>query len=321
MITLIYLDSLSGINYHRIMTPFLRLKHDQGLNIHFIQNFNDLKEFDLTKVKNLVTTRRVSVSNHQAFKKFLKDNDVKLILDNDDYWILPSDNPAKEWYKKVEADNIKNTIKIADEIWSPSKFLIKEMRKINKSAVYRIVPNTVYTEEKQWKDIQKDNPKDYKVRFGYLGANGHQKDLDEMGMTFENHELYCMNLMDYRERLKAKYGINATDITQYGQLYKFFDVSLSPLKNSKFNRCKSELKVIEAGFTKTAIIASNVTPYKEVIKHGETGILCSTPKEWKEAVEGMTLGKAWRLAENLHKYCKEHYDLSDINKIRLEGLQ
>ena len=303
------------------MTPFLRLKHDQGLNIHFIQNFNDLKEFDLTKVKNLVTTRRVSVSNHQAFKKFLKDNDVKLILDNDDYWILPSDNPAKEWYKKVEADNIKNTIKIADEIWSPSKFLIKEMRKINKSAVYRIVPNTVYTEEKQWKDIQKDNPKDYKVRFGYLGANGHQKDLDEMGMTFEDHELYCMNLMDYRERLKAKHGINATDITQYGQLYKFFDVSLSPLKNSKFNRCKSELKVIEAGFTKTAIIASNVTPYKEVIKHGETGILCSTPKEWKEAIEGMTLSKAWRLAENLHKYCKKHYDLSDINKIRLEGLQ
>jgi len=321
MITLIYLDSLSGINYHRVMTPFLRLKHDQGLNIHFIQNFNDLKEFDLTKVKNLVTTRRVSVSNHQAFKKFLKDNDVKLILDNDDYWILPSDNPAKEWYKKVEADNIKNTIKIADEIWSPSKFLIKEMRKINKSAVYRIVPNTVYTEEKQWKDIQKDNPKDYKVRFGYLGANGHQKDLDEMGMTFEDHELYCMNLMDYRDRLKAKYGINATDITQYGQLYKFFDVSLSPLKNSKFNRCKSELKVIEAGFTKTAIIASNVTPYKEVIKHGETGILCSTPKEWKEAIEGMTLSKAWRLAENLHKYCKKHYDLSDINKIRLEGLQ
>jgi glycosyltransferase involved in cell wall biosynthesis len=298
MITLIYLDSLSGINYHRIMTPFLRLKHEEGLNIHFIQDFNDLKEFDLTKVKNLVTTRRVSVSNHQAFSNFLKDNDVKLILDNDDYWILPSDNPAKEWYKKVEADNIKNTIKIADEIWSPSKFLVKEMRKINKSAVYRLVPNTVYTEEKQWKDIQKDNPKDYKVRFGYLGANGHQKDLDEMGMTFEDHELYCMNLMD-----------------------KFFDVSLSPLKNSKFNRCKSELKVIEAGFTKTAIIASNVTPYKEVIKHGETGILCSTPKEWKEAVEGMTLGKAWRLAENLHEYCKKHYDLTDINKIRLEGLK
>ena len=171
-----------------------------------------------------------------------------------------------------------------------------------------------------WSDWEKDNPVDWKVRFGYLGANGHQKDLDVMGMTFEDHELYCMALMDYPERLKAKYRMNPVDITQYAQLYKFFDVSLSPLKNSKFNKCKSELKVVEAGFTRTAIIASNVTPYKEVIKHGETGILCSTPKEWKEAVEGMTLNKAWTLGNNLYEYCKEHYDLSTINKLRLEGL-
>jgi glycosyltransferase involved in cell wall biosynthesis len=84
-----------------------------------------------------------------------------------------------------------------------------------------------------------------------------------------------------QKRLKAKYRMNPVDITQYAQLYKFFDVSLSPLKNSTFNKCKSELKVVEAGFTRTAIIASNVTPYKEVIKHEETGILCSTPEEWK----------------------------------------
>ena len=45
-----------------------------------------------------------------------------------------------------------------------------------------------------------------------------------------------------------------------------------------------------------------------------------TPKEWKEAIEGMTLNKAWTLGNNLYEYCKEHYDLSTINKLRLEGL-
>jgi len=29
------------------MTPFLRLKEEEDLEIHFIENFNDLKEFDL----------------------------------------------------------------------------------------------------------------------------------------------------------------------------------------------------------------------------------------------------------------------------------
>ena len=302
------------------MTPFLRLKEEEGLDVHFFQNFNDLKDYDLTKVKNLVGSRRFSVSNHKEFKKFLKKNDVKLILDNDDYWELPKDNPAYENYKKKEQFAIKDSIKIADEIWTPSAYLAERMKKVNPNAVYRVIPNTVYEKEKQWADYQKDAPLNYKVRFGYLGANGHQKDLDEIGMTLEDYELYCMNLMDYPDRLKAKYKMNPVDITQYAQLYKFFDVSLSPLKNSRFNKCKSELKVIEAGFTRTAIIASNVTPYKEVIQHGKTGILCSSPKEWKEAIEGMTLTKAWELGNNLYEYCKEHYDLSDINKIRLEGL-
>ena len=274
MITLIYLDGLSGINYHRLMTPFLRLKEEEGVEIHFFENFNDLKEYDLTKVNNLVGSRRFSVSDHKEFKKYLVDNDVKLILDNDDYWKLPKDNPAYQVYKDKTSHDIKNSIKIADEIWTPSSYLAELMKQINPDAVYRVIPNTIHQKEKQWSDWEKDNPVDWKVRFGYLGANGHQKDLDVMGMTFEDHELYCMALMDYPERLKAKYRMNPVDITQYAQLYKFFDVSLSPLKNSKFNKCKSELKVVEAGFTRTAIIASNVTPYKEVIKHGETGILC-----------------------------------------------
>jgi len=40
-----------------------------------------------------------------------------------------------------------------------------------------------------------------------------------------------------------------------------FDVSLAPLAESDFNINKSQLKVIEAGFHKKAIIASETNPY------------------------------------------------------------
>jgi glycosyltransferase involved in cell wall biosynthesis len=320
MMTLIYLDGLNGINYHRLMTPFLRLKAEEGLEIHFFEDFNELKDWDLSKVKNLVVSRRCSVSNHKEFKKYLVDNDIKLILDNDDYWNLPKHNPAHDYYKNVEGPNIKATIAIADEIWSPSKYLIKIMRKINSKPIYRLIPNTIYENEKQWADPQKDASPELKVRFGYVGANGHQKDLDRMGMTFEDHELYSMNLMDYPERLKAKYRMNPVDITQYAHLYKYFDVSLSPLENTIFNRCKSELKVVEAGYTKTAIIASNVRPYKQAIINGKTGILCSSPGEWREAIKTMTIERAEDLANNLYEHCVKEYDLHTINKTRIEGL-
>ena len=327
MMTLIYLDALSGINYHRILTPFIRMKEEKGLNTHYFDNFNQLKEWDLSKVNNLVISRRCSVSNHKEFKKFLNKNNIKLILDNDDFWELPKSNPARKHYENVEKSNILNTIKIADEIWTPSEYLKNRMAMINPDVSIHVVPNTVYQKEKQWRDIKKDdNPKGV-VRFGYLGANGHSEDLKVLGMTFEDYELYCTKLgvfngvgTLYSDFLRAKYPIIPVEAHEYGSLYKKFDVSISPLADSKFNRCKSDLKVVEAGFTKTAIIASNVRPYKQSIVHGKTGLLCNSPAEWREAVSKMTLAQAEDLGNNLYEHCKKEYDLHSINETRLKGL-
>jgi len=51
-------------------------------------------------------------------------------------------------------------------------------------------------------------------------------------------------------------------ITTYAENYNKFDVSLAPLKPHKFNAVKSQLKVIEAGFHKKALIGQNFGPYQ-----------------------------------------------------------
>jgi glycosyltransferase involved in cell wall biosynthesis len=56
-------------------------------------------------------------------------------------------------------------------------------------------------------------------------------------------------------------------VTSYAKNYSKFDVSLAPIKNHMFNRMKSQLKIIEAGFYKKAIIASNIGPYTLDLKH------------------------------------------------------
>jgi glycosyltransferase involved in cell wall biosynthesis len=56
-------------------------------------------------------------------------------------------------------------------------------------------------------------------------------------------------------------------VTSYAKNYANFDVSLAPIKNHMFNRVKSQLKVIEAGFYKKAIIASDIGPYTIDLKH------------------------------------------------------
>jgi glycosyltransferase involved in cell wall biosynthesis len=50
-------------------------------------------------------------------------------------------------------------------------------------------------------------------------------------------------------------------ITTYASNYNHFDVSLAPIKEHIFNKVKSQLKVIEAGFHKKALIAQDFGPY------------------------------------------------------------
>lgn len=53
-----------------------------------------------------------------------------------------------------------------------------------------------------------------------------------------------------------------TPVDDWGYSYHFADVSVIPLVNNRFNRSKSELKLIEAGVKGKAAIVSNENPYK-----------------------------------------------------------
>jgi glycosyltransferase involved in cell wall biosynthesis len=316
MMALVYVDALHGINYHRLIAPLRNISEDE-VSFHWIQGLNELSEIDLNKVDFLIVSRKISVEDYPMFKRILKKYNVKLVLDNDDYWDLDKSNPAFELYQRFIKYDIINTIKIADIIWSPSYKLIKRMRRINRTASYYYVPNAIDPLDEQW--IQRKTDTD-EVRFGYLGASGHKKDIDLMGYTFENKILKCVDIDDYKEYIGATEALPVADSFSYGAYYELIDVSLSPLGGGTFNLCKSNLKVTEAGFTKTAIIASNVTPYKESIIHGKTGILCSNKYEWRHAIDNMTLETARELGENLYESVKDRYNIHTANSTRIDSL-
>lgn len=110
-------------------------------------------------------------------------------------------------------------------------------------------------------------------------------------------------------------------ITTYASNYNNFDISLAPLKEHIFNKVKSQLKVIEAGFHKKALIAQNYGPYQidciNAIEYGGkinpkgNSILVDTSKNhknWYKAVKKLMdnpnmiedLGE--RLYEDVQKY-------------------
>ena len=320
MITLVLISGLTGISYHRLIAPFSRLV-EMGLEgICFIPSLDNLKSMDLDKIDNLVVSRFLLLNNHDAFKEMLVKHNIKLILDNDDYWELNEDNQSLEAYDKFYTPNIKKTIEMSDVIWTPSKLLSVEMKKINPNAVIEFVNNGIRDDESQWFNQKKKQ--NNKLSYGYLGAGGHINDIKLIGYRFWNKNLTCIQDWGYEEILKANKVIKPKPILHYAKLYKKIDVSLAPLQDNFFNLCKSDLKVTEAAVTKTAIIASDIDIYNGSIINGETGILCSTKEEWKEAIESMTKDKARTMGLNLHESLKNdpNHNLDLINNIRLKYL-
>jgi len=120
-------------------------------------------------------------------------------------------------------------------------------------------------------------------------------------------------------------------VTDYAKNYAKFDVSLAPIKNHIFNRMKSQLKVIEAGFYKKALIASNVGPYtidlKHAMKNGEftdgNALLVDEKRnhsDWAKFIKKLNNNRSfvYDLGQRLYETVKDKYDLNQISKTRAE---
>ncbi len=120
-------------------------------------------------------------------------------------------------------------------------------------------------------------------------------------------------------------------ISSYASNYNLFDISLAPIEENIFNKVKSQLKVIESGFHKKAIIAQDFGPYQIDIQNAYefgggwnengNGILINSNKnhkDWvkfiKKLVDEPKLIK--QLSDNLFDKINKEYSLSNVSDTR-----
>lgn len=138
---------------------------------------------------------------------------------------------------------------------------------------------------------------------------------------------------EYNGNLSKPYVRRWTqDITKYAMNYNYFDVSLAPLVESEFNANKSQLKIIEAGFHKKAIIASDVDPYTiDLISAVENGkfnekgnaLLVNSNRNHKDWAKQMKRlldnpNMISDMGERLYETVKDKYSLKKVCNDRVQ---
>ena len=296
----------SGVSYHRVFAPLIC---HQEADIMFIEKITDVEPDMWAKVTHIFASRAFPVEPFQDFVKLCRKEGIKLIVDQDDWWVLPPTHPLRGMYADKMRERIVRSMKAADEVWVTNKHLASKVKKYNTNI--RIIPNGISVPTWQ---IERE-PSD-KVRFGYIGGNHHQIDVRESTIDLTGYEAYVADVDGYAETLRAAYKLPTMPPTHYHRLYNFFDVSLVPLSTSEFAKCKSHLKMLEAGFSKCALVVSNTHPYSPYITK-DNSIAINHPSEWSGAIKRLNdnPNQVQDLAESLYEYVQD-FTMTKMNELR-----
>lgn len=255
----------------------------------------ELKQYDV------IYTSYSSILNPALFTlcKIMKDrHNVKLVIDVDDNVFAIEEENIGWWMKVTHQQTffLQQIVRHADYLTTTTDRLKKELAKRNENAKIYVVPNFISEDYKAGPPVNGT-----KVKIGYFGGASHYSDLHETGflpalekLMHENKNVIAETCGIYAEDYlpKARYTYNEgarghkwlTDIIPKLN----YDICVAPLRPSSFTECKSVIKWMESAMIHAPLIASNVTPYKQVIRSGFDGVLVANDSgEWYKALKDL----------------------------------
>jgi len=209
----------------------------------------------------------------------------KIVVDVDDnVWQIPLGNISRGLNEDFINRSLMmaESIRCADWVTVSTEPLKQALLPLNENVA--ILPN--YVKPSEWKFKRKPHKK---VRIGWVWSLTHIPDNQEVEEALK--------------KIKAKYGdkieivifgasanifdfdtvnIPAVKYTEYPKTFMEagIDISIAPLADNEFNRCKSNIKFLESTMAGACFIGSKVYPYEYSVKQGKTGYVCNGENQW-----------------------------------------
>jgi hypothetical protein len=270
-----------GSGYHRLYLPF---KHLAANSRHVFaipapgQKIPAPSVSDLEDVDVLVMQRPAFAYGMRQFDKFA--GHVARIYETDDDMLTmeTSNNPFTTDPRSPES--VRYCLRRAEMVTVSTPYLAELYAPFNSNIT--VLQNCVKAE-------LLDMPRKHadRVTVGWQGGVSHLVDLcavqDPLREVLDAHPDVDMHWIgvDYAPlvRRPCRFTPWSDDVGHYYRAVDF-DIAIAPLADVPFNRAKSYLKALDAAALGIPIVATDMEPYRDFVRDGETGYLVRTPEQW-----------------------------------------
>lgn len=292
----------------------------------------------LLKISDMSVWQLTAIWDVLAFYQCVKGvyKNKPFITEIDDWFFdVPSYNLASNPYKpNSDPEKIAfEQIEMSDAIICSTQYIKDSILKLFPNKPIYVVPNSIDFDV--WDNVPAAPnvlKQDGRIRIGYTGSGNHGGDLEMIKDViisilndFPDVEFICAGTMSSDMKGKPfvinhdrSYFVDRwTPISQWPAACKGWniDIGIAPLRDSHFNRAKSNLRWLEYSAIKVPTIASKIVPF-ESIKDGKDGILCTNQRQWYEALKTLIQDEKKRksLGETAYLRCKKESNMNKVAK-------
>lgn len=337
-----FVDSgLSGCYLVRCLLPLQENGWDgDRTSIRPEQNTPENKA-QAAQAADIVVFHRPEQPTKLQLARILKAMGKKVVFDNDDTVKHDGGFRFNDFMDRERVarglsiinENIDAFIKEADLVTCSTEFLAEEYRQLNKHVI--VLPNCI-------DPFMFDEPlrnEGEKVRIGITGSVGITNDLNVLEPILKHYEhdpriqLVIFSLPPNKQDsyMRALYqreyefwdSLDGVEWQPFAPVDEYLgvlnelrlDMMIIPREDNYFNRCKSNIKFLEAAMLEIPVVAQafpdGKSPYQVNPKDQEHLLLATDTASWIEQIEKLITDKELRhdMGKGAHEYVKENYSI------------
>ncbi|WP_323018075.1 glycosyltransferase [Castellaniella sp.] len=271
-----------GCGHYRILHPFRALSDE--LRLDGSLKIGNYYFGDVARIQpDVIVLQGAWIVNGilEEIRRYRDLTGAKVVLEFDDYLPnIPTRSVYRQRMPQSEIKKMRRAIEEVDWLVVSTPVLAEEYRAYH--ADIRVAHNGL--PRAIWGDLSGQRQAGRKPRVGWAGGISHTGDLAEIRAVVQDlqGEVEWVFMGMKPDGVACEYHASV-DINRYpAKLASLnLDLAVVPLEDNQFNRCKSNLRLLEFGACGVPVIATDIDPYRTGLP---VTLVRNRPRDWVQSI-------------------------------------